>query len=72
MRPLDPEAVREAREMAERGLYGFDTLDVGPRDYNVFNVCDRLRTAAALLEEAQRVSEVASSYAHPNTGGERG
>lgn len=56
MRPMDPAAVADAKAFAERGLWGFETLHLGPLDHNVFTVTDNLRTAAALLDEAFRQS----------------
>lgn len=57
-----------ARAYAERGLAGFDTLDLGPLDYNVFTTADNLRTAAAMLE---RWGQEAAALAKA-TGGEDG
>ena len=52
--PFDDERFREARSYAERALSGFDTLHIGPLDYNVTITVDYLRTAAKVLEDFER------------------
>lgn len=48
---MENDTLAEARSYAERAIGGFDTLHLGPLDYNVATTVDYLRTAAALLEQ---------------------